>query len=197
MDVDLRKNVHFRMSEMKADLVHGCRFLCRELFPEIRDDVLIPGGVFVWSHFIEGCEQYAPPLRCAPHPLPSRQIINTTPGWTSLTRTGPFVGGGSPSRQLAIGELHECFVRGGDYLQLHDEEGQMSACPSLQSRFIHASRTSSRSSRPERRARSQSRLRTDKNDSFSWHNLMNASSAPLGFDTVATTAPSPWHRIAQ
>jgi len=93
VDVDLRKNVHFRMSEMKADLVHGCRFLCRELFPEIRDDVLIPGGVFVWSHFIEGCEQYAPPLR--------------------------------PSRQLAIGELHECFVRGGDYLQLHDEEGQM------------------------------------------------------------------------
>jgi hypothetical protein len=93
VDVDLRKNVHFRMSEMKADLVHGCRFLCRELFPEIRDDVLIPGGVFVWSHFIEGCEQYAPPLRCAPHPLPSRQIINTTPGWTSLIRTGPFVGG--------------------------------------------------------------------------------------------------------
>lgn len=128
VDVDLRKNVQFRMGGMKADLVHGCRFLCRELFPEMRDDVLIPGGVFVWSHFLEGCEQYAPPLRCMPHPLPSRPVRNTTSDWTSLTRTRACVAR-SPSRQLSLGELHECFVRGGGFLQLHDEEGQMSACP--------------------------------------------------------------------
>jgi len=67
LDRDLRKT---GMSDLRADLVHGSRFLCREMFPEIRDVVLNPGGVFVWSHFLEGCEVYAPPRK------PSRQLMH-------------------------------------------------------------------------------------------------------------------------
>ena len=60
--MDLRKK---GMGGLKADLVHASRFLERKLFPEIRDEVLRPGGVVIWSHFLEGCEKLAPPLRCA------------------------------------------------------------------------------------------------------------------------------------
>jgi hypothetical protein len=132
VDVDLRKKVQFRMGGMKADLVHGCRFLCRELFPEIREDVLLPGGVFIWSHFIEGCELYAPPLRCAsPSAVPSSQKHRPR---LDIADTHTAFVARSPSRQLSLGELHECFIQDGDFLQLHDEEGQMGACPPPQSR---------------------------------------------------------------
>ena len=44
--------------------VHGCRFLdlaMLELLPEL----LAPGGVVVWSTFLEGCEFIAPPFRAS------------------------------------------------------------------------------------------------------------------------------------
>ena len=45
-------------------LVHGCRFLHRQLF-ETLPEALAPGGIVVWSTFLEGCEELAPPFRAS------------------------------------------------------------------------------------------------------------------------------------
>eukprot|EP00238_Polyblepharides_amylifera_P013945 CAMPEP_0196574968 /NCGR_PEP_ID=MMETSP1081-20130531/4555_1 /TAXON_ID=36882 /ORGANISM="Pyramimonas amylifera, Strain CCMP720" /LENGTH=241 /DNA_ID=CAMNT_0041893133 /DNA_START=328 /DNA_END=1053 /DNA_ORIENTATION=+ len=66
VDRDLRRK---GLTDMKAHLVHGSRFLERGLFPEVRDSVLLPGGVLIWSHFLNGGEHLAPPRR------PSRQLL--------------------------------------------------------------------------------------------------------------------------
>jgi SAM-dependent methyltransferase/rhodanese-related sulfurtransferase len=52
-------------------LVHGCRFLDRRILRGVRDDPLFlePGGLFVWSTFMEGEENLAPPFR------PSRRLF--------------------------------------------------------------------------------------------------------------------------
>ncbi|KAK3280771.1 hypothetical protein CYMTET_11402 [Cymbomonas tetramitiformis] len=120
---DLRKS---GLPDVQAHLVHGCRFLDRNLMPAIRDEVipriepsltcavllmhgrnftnplsnmlqatkvLVSGGIFLWSHFLEGCEVYAPPRR--------------------------------PSRQLQRGELNYVFSE-ADFDILHDEVGELS-----------------------------------------------------------------------
>lgn len=51
VDTNLRKN---RMEGYQADLMHGCRFLDRPLLADIRDKHLRPGGLFVWSTFMQG-----------------------------------------------------------------------------------------------------------------------------------------------
>jgi hypothetical protein len=38
----------------------GARFLDRQLLLEVRDQVLMEGGVFIWSTFMEGAENLAP-----------------------------------------------------------------------------------------------------------------------------------------
>ena len=50
VDVNLRKE---RFSQ-SAHLVHGCRFLDRRLLPKIRDEILEPNGLFIWSTFLQG-----------------------------------------------------------------------------------------------------------------------------------------------
>mmetsp|Transcript_21537 Transcript_21537/g.47254 ORF Transcript_21537/g.47254 Transcript_21537/m.47254 type:complete len:390 (-) Transcript_21537:108-1277(-) len=80
IDTNLRKK---GLGDLRADLVHGSRFLCRELFPEIRDTVLNPGGVFVWSHFLEG-EHLAPPYK------PSRQLMHGELEQTFIQDAGFF-----------------------------------------------------------------------------------------------------------
>ena len=47
----------------------GARFLDRRLLLEVRDHLLVPGGVFLWSTFLEGEENLAPPYR------PSRRLL--------------------------------------------------------------------------------------------------------------------------
>ena len=52
-------------------LVHGCRFLDRRLLKCLRDDeaLLSPGGILIWSTFMEGEKNLAPPFR------PSRRLF--------------------------------------------------------------------------------------------------------------------------
>ena len=50
-----------------VSLVHGCRFLDLAML-ETLPELLAPGGVLVWSTFLEGCELIAPPFR------PSRRL---------------------------------------------------------------------------------------------------------------------------
>jgi len=52
-----------------ADLVHGCRFLDRRLITLARDSLVNPGGIFIWSTFMEGEKNLAPPFR------PSRRLF--------------------------------------------------------------------------------------------------------------------------
>ena len=50
IDINLRKE----SLSLSAHLVHGCRFLDRRLLPRIRDEILEPNGLFVWSTFLQG-----------------------------------------------------------------------------------------------------------------------------------------------
>jgi SAM-dependent methyltransferase len=50
VDINLRKE----SLSLSAHLVHGCRFLDRRLLPRIRDEILEPNGLFVWSTFLQG-----------------------------------------------------------------------------------------------------------------------------------------------
>jgi len=80
--VDLRKQAtrDAFAQEYQVDLVHGCRFLDRRLISLARDSLLRPGGLFVWSTFMEGEENLAPPFR------PSRRLF---PGELRHIFTGP------------------------------------------------------------------------------------------------------------
>ena len=50
VDINLRKECF----SQSAHLVHGCRFLDRRLLPRIRDEILEPNGLFIWSTFLQG-----------------------------------------------------------------------------------------------------------------------------------------------
>ena len=52
------------------DLVHGCRFLDRSLLKVVRDQLLAEGGVAIWSTFMEGEENLAPPFKTSRRLLP-------------------------------------------------------------------------------------------------------------------------------
>lgn len=67
--VGLRKRAC--LGNLKADFVHGSRFLHRPLIKEIRDSVLGGEGceIFVWSTFLTGKENLAPPRK------PSRGLM--------------------------------------------------------------------------------------------------------------------------
>ncbi|CAB1121311.1 unnamed protein product [Ectocarpus sp. CCAP 1310/34] len=59
---DLRKEGS--LDAMRASIVHGHRFKCERLLPLLRDHVLLPGGYFIWSTFLDtGSENLVPPWR--------------------------------------------------------------------------------------------------------------------------------------
>ncbi|CAN0548631.1 unnamed protein product, partial [Ectocarpus sp. 12 AP-2014] len=59
---DLRKEGS--LDGMRASIVHGHRFKCERLLPLLRDHVLLPGGYFIWSTFLDtGSENSVPPWR--------------------------------------------------------------------------------------------------------------------------------------
>eukprot|EP00752_Nemacystus_decipiens_P016445 g14701.t1 len=59
---DLRKEGC--LDGVRASVVHGHRFKCEQLLPLLRDDVLLPGGCFIWSTFLDtGTENLVPPWR--------------------------------------------------------------------------------------------------------------------------------------
>ncbi|CBJ48498.1 Tellurite resistance methyltransferase, TehB, core [Ectocarpus siliculosus] len=59
---DLRKEGS--LDGMRASIVHGHRFKCERLLPLLRDHVLLPGGYFIWSTFLDtGSENLVPPWR--------------------------------------------------------------------------------------------------------------------------------------
>ncbi|CAM9411663.1 unnamed protein product [Scytosiphon promiscuus] len=59
---DLRKEGS--LDGLRASVVHGHRFKCEQLLPLLRDDVLLPGGYFIWSTFLDtGKENAVPPWR--------------------------------------------------------------------------------------------------------------------------------------
>ncbi|CAN0419369.1 unnamed protein product [Ectocarpus sp. 12 AP-2014] len=59
---DLRKEGS--LDGMRASVVHGHRFKCERLLPLLRDHVLLPGGYFIWSTFLDtGSENLVPPWR--------------------------------------------------------------------------------------------------------------------------------------
>eukprot|EP00903_Cladosiphon_okamuranus_P009320 g8890.t2 len=59
---DLRKAGS--LDGLRASVVHGHRFKCEQLLPLLRDDVLLPGGYFIWSTFMDtGVGNLVPPWR--------------------------------------------------------------------------------------------------------------------------------------
>jgi len=69
LKLDLRKPGALKQAFPVVNMVHGCRFLDRPLLLEVRDQVLKPGGLFLWSTFLEAEGNLAPPFR------PSRRLI--------------------------------------------------------------------------------------------------------------------------
>ncbi|CAM9310210.1 unnamed protein product [Discosporangium mesarthrocarpum] len=64
---DLRKDGCLK--GMHAHIVHGHRFKCENLWSVLRDEVLLPGGLFIWSTFVNiGVPNHVPPWR------PSRMV---------------------------------------------------------------------------------------------------------------------------
>ena len=64
VDLDIRKAGLALELDAPLVLVHGCRFLHRPLLQTL-PDLLAPGGVVVWSTFLQGCEELAPPFRAS------------------------------------------------------------------------------------------------------------------------------------
>eukprot|EP00960_Hanusia_phi_P063502 765499-Hanusia_phi.AAC.1 len=48
------------VSRPQADLIVGSRFLHRPLFRQVRDGMLRPGGLLVWSTFLQGSSLVRP-----------------------------------------------------------------------------------------------------------------------------------------
>lgn len=53
---DVKKKLPLR--PLSFDLIHVCRFIYRPMMPHLFA-LLRPGGVFIYSHFLEGCEKTA------------------------------------------------------------------------------------------------------------------------------------------